>query len=514
MFGPTRDIRKSLARYAAIVAGVAAITAVLAPFQSDISILNVALIYLVFAVPISARWGLAHGLFFAMTSIVALDFFFVPPVHGLAQTEPQDLIGLSGILIVSSLTGTFLSRARGRQEAAELRGRESGLLYELSTLIVSDLGSSSTLVRLCERVQETFAANWAAVFASEGGEFPVRAATGNSFSAPGLADALAAGAASRSESPEFHSWAGGRTNLALVSLRHGGETLGVLGVQREWPALAGDAAAQRLLRAFGQVAALALYHTRLMAEVTATRALQEADVLKSALLASVSHELRTPLGSIKASITSLLEDGDDGAAADREEFLETIDHETDRLTRIVSNLLDLSRIEGGALKPVRDWFDVREFLDTVVGRLRPASTAGRVSIECPASIGGACFDYLQLAQVLTNLIENAAKFSPAGSPIRVTARRTANSLRIAVSDEGPGIPDAERERVFDRFFRGSAAASAPGSGLGLTISRGLVEAHGGRLELETAAGGGATFTVTLPVLAQLRTPAGPTEAAR
>ena len=238
MFGSSRDIRRSLTRYFGVLITVAVVTGLLAPFQTHLSILNVALIYLVFAVPISARWGLTYGLFFAMVSIVALDFFFVPPVYGLAQTEPQDLIGLAGILFVSSLTGTFLSRARGRQEAAELRGRESSLLYELSTLIVSDLGSSITLVRLCERVQETFSANWVAVFAAgSGGAFPIRAATGAPFREADLEPALVSTAGAGADAASFVPWGSSRSGVALVALRHGGTTLGVLGVQREWSGL-------------------------------------------------------------------------------------------------------------------------------------------------------------------------------------------------------------------------------------------------------------------------------------
>src|SRR5262249_54356612 len=166
---------------------------------------------------------------------------------------------------------------------------------------------------------------------------------------------------------------------------------------------------------------------------------------------------------------------------------------------LVSNLLDLSRIESGALRPDLQWLDVRELLDSVTSRLRRSLTDHELIVDADPAIGDARLDYVQTGQVLTNLIENAAKFAPAGTVIRVCARRQPDGVEFAVEDQGPGIAEEERQRVFLKFYRGAhVEGRRPGSGLGLAISKGLVEAHGGRIRVEDAPGGGASFVFWLP----------------
>ncbi|MGH2603133.1 MAG: sensor histidine kinase, partial [Dehalococcoidia bacterium] len=216
-------------------------------------------------------------------------------------------------------------------------------------------------------------------------------------------------------------------------------------------------------------------------------------------LSAVSHDLRTPLASIKASVSSLLQQDVTWDTESRHEFLTAIDEETDRLTRLVSNLLDLSRIEGGALRPDKDWYDVRELIETVAGRLERVVTAHRMVLTIAPDAGAAPFDYVQIGQVLANLIENAAKFSPPGTAITIAARRLAGEVEISVADQGPGIPTEERPRVFEKFYRIERGGGGPGgAGLGLAISKGFVEAHGGSIRIEEADGAGARFVVTLP----------------
>jgi two-component system sensor histidine kinase KdpD len=415
----------------------------------------------------------------------------------------QDLVGLAGIILLVSIIAAVLAGARGREEAAVLRSRESRLLYELSTLIISDLGSASTLTGICRRIRSTFGASSVAIFGADSGEESLLAADGLSGdSLRGETEFELVAAARVAATPAFGRSGGGRSEaVAIVPLRHAGHDLGVLRVERDWSRLRDDEAAMRLLNAFAQVAALAIHHSMLMQEVTATRVLQEADVLKSALLGAVSHELRTPLGSIKASVTSLLEPGQSWEPGVRAEFLAAIDEETDRLTNIVSNLLDLSRIEGGALQPARDWYDVSEFLETVVGRLRPTSARNRVSLQVAPGVGVANFDYVQMSQVVTNLVENALKFSPTEAPVEIEARADEETLELLVRDFGPGVAPNDRAKIFDRFYRGATSGQrVTGTGLGLTISKGIVEAHGGTLSLTKSEPCiGTTFRVTLPL---------------
>jgi two-component system sensor histidine kinase KdpD len=266
---------------------------------------------------------------------------------------------------------------------------------------------------------------------------------------------------------------------------------------------------QQTLMTFVDQAALALERARLSAEAAQATALTQSDELKSALLATVSHDLRTPLASIKASVTSLLDNSVDWDAETRHDFLEAIDEETDRLTLMVSNLLDLSRIEGGALRPRKDWYDVDELIIDVRSRLAPRIKGHSLTITVEPDLPLMRFDYVQIAQVLVNLIENAAKHTADGTPIVVTAHQIPGAIEVAVHDDGPGIPPEHQLRLFDKFYRAQAVTPAPGAGIGLAISKGLVEAHGGRIWVESETGSGTTFRFTLPLPAPTPARAGP-----
>jgi two-component system sensor histidine kinase KdpD len=224
---------------------------------------------------------------------------------------------------------------------------------------------------------------------------------------------------------------------------------------------------------------------------------RRSDEMKTALLRAVSHDLRTPLAAIKANVSGL-RDGAPYSDADRAEMLAAVEEEADRLDHLVANLLDLSRIEAGALRPRRRPEDAAELIGTVVRRLRPRLGGRIIAVDVPDDLPPVSCDFGQVDQVLSNLIENAAFHTPPETPIAIAARLEQAMVRVDVRDHGPGIPPAERERLFRPFERGRGAGRA-GSGLGLAIARGLVAAHGGRLWVEDADAGGARFSFTLPV---------------
>jgi two-component system sensor histidine kinase KdpD len=239
-----------------------------------------------------------------------------------------------------------------------------------------------------------------------------------------------------------------------------------------------------------------------MAEAASrTAALAQSDELKSALLAAVSHDLRTPLAVIKTATSSLRDPSVPWGDDERAEFIEVIDEETDRLTLMVSNLLDLSRIEGGVLRPDREWYDLPELIDDVADRLRrrAESTGHVIRVEIAPDVPLMYLDYVEIAQVLINLGENALRYAPAGTEITIRARPIGPAVQLSVQDEGPGIPPAEQARVFDKFYRVKSGEHVPGSGIGLAISKGIVETHGGRIWIESTPGAGSTFHFTLPI---------------
>jgi two-component system sensor histidine kinase KdpD len=248
--------------------------------------------------------------------------------------------------------------------------------------------------------------------------------------------------------------------------------------------------------------ALATSHLAVVARRNADRAREaevarRSDAAKSALLRAVSHDLRTPLASIKASVSGLRQSEARYSDEDRAELLAAIEEEADRLARLVADLLDASRIEAGALAPDRRPHDLGELIDGIVRRLRPILGDRPVAVAVPESLPAVPFDYAQVDRALTNLIENVAVHTPPGTGLEIRARPVGAEVRIEVTDHGPGVPPAERERLFRPFERGDPAAR--GSGLGLAIARGFAEAHGGRLWVETAPGGGARFVLALPL---------------
>ena len=226
--------------------------------------------------------------------------------------------------------------------------------------------------------------------------------------------------------------------------------------------------------------------------------LAQSDELKSALLAAVSHELRTPLATIKASSSALLNQRVTWDAESRHELLEVIDEEADRLEDVVGNLLDLSRIEGGALRPNKEWCDIEELVQDVAARLKKRTSDHPIEVCLDPDLPLFYLDYVEIAQVLVNLGDNAIKYTPDGTLVRLEARLDGEELLLVVHDDGPGLPSDELERLFEPFWRAERPGKSAGVGIGLTISRGLVEAHGGTIGVESAADTGTTFTVRLP----------------
>jgi two-component system sensor histidine kinase KdpD len=259
----------------------------------------------------------------------------------------------------------------------------------------------------------------------------------------------------------------------------------------------------RLLSAVAEQLGHAIGRARLRREATAAEVLRRADELKTALLNAVSHDLRTPLSSIIASASSLRQHDVVWTEADREEFARTIEQEALRLNGIVGNLLDLSRIEAGSLKPEKGWYDIGTLIDDVLGRMKATTSTHHINVDIAEGLPPVQFDYIEIDQVLSNLIENAVKYTPPEAEILVSARRAGEDVQIEVADRGPGIPPTALPYLFTPFYRvNGAQRRGPrpgGTGLGLAVAKGLVEAHGGRIWAGSRQGGGARFVFTLPL---------------
>ena len=251
--------------------------------------------------------------------------------------------------------------------------------------------------------------------------------------------------------------------------------------------------------------ALALERVRFLKQLSEAETVKQSDQLKSAILASVSHDLRTPLTSILAAVDNLLSTDVEWNEATRFEFYTIIKEEVDRLSRVVQNLLEMARIDSGECRPVKEWGAVSDLVADVLNRCGEVLARHQVRLDIQDALPLVRWDERLMSQVLSNLLENAGKYSPPGTEIALGIRLKDQELQISVQDQGPGIPAGELPRVFDRFFRGRATGKdRSGTGMGLSIARGFLEAHGGSLRVESSAGQGAVFTMIVPV--ETRTP--------
>jgi len=461
-----------IARYWLAVFSIALTTGALYILRDELDTPLIALLYLLPVGLSTARWGLGPGIATALCAFLTFNFFFIQPYYTLAVHRTGDVLVLVMFFIVAVVISQLVGRAQASLAAATAREREATRLYELSTALAG-LQDDQAIARIvAEQAQQTFQ--------SERVELSVAGRAG----ARPLELRLPAEPAARE--PDL-----------VVPLQ---TARGLLGKIRLWrarpPILAPE---ERLLRTFASQGALALERAWLAQAETRARVLEESDRLKSALLSSVSHELRTPLATIKAAATSLRSGEVTWESRAREDLLAAVDDEADHLNRLVGNLLDMSRIESGALRPQRQWNILAEIVGGVLARMRRATEHHRVVIDIPEELPLVPVDYVQMEQVFANLISNSLKYAPVDTTIRIGAwAQDDSSISVRVSNQGPPVPEEHLGRIFDKFYRVTAADRVTGTGLGLSICKGIIEAHGGRIWAENLPDGFA-FNFTLPL---------------
>ncbi len=434
--------------------------------------------YLVPVVISTLAWGLGPGIVAAMAAFFAFNYFFIEPRFTLSVQRPQDWLVLAAFLAIAVLVSQLLGRTRSALSAAQQREHEAMRLYEFSTALARQHTDQSIARTVAQYALDTFQADQVEVLVEASGD--------QALSSVCL--------------PPDRSAASDRPPTSVAPLLTAG---GLQGEIRLWLDRAALLPAEdRLLRTFATQSALALERARLARSETRARVAEESDRLKTALLSSVSHELRTPLAAIKAAVTSLRSGAVERQSIARDELLATIEEETDQLNTLVGNLLDMSRIEAGVLKPQRSWNDLEEIVGAALARLKQAARHHRLEIAVPEDLPLIPVDFVQIQQVFINLIGNSLKYSPEGSVIHVEAApRDPEVVVVRVINHGPPIPEQHLDRIFDKFYRVTAADRVTGTGLGLSICKGIVEAHGGRLWAENLADGLA-FSFTLPLRAK------------
>ena len=456
-------------KYLLPVVVIASTTAVFIVLRDALDTTLVALLYLIPLGMITAFWGLGPGIMSALITFLTFNYFFIVPYYTLTVHQPTDVVVLLVFLIVAVVISQLVARAQAGLAAATAREREATQLYELSTALVGSPNDHAIAQILAKQVH-----------AVAGGEYVEINITGSqsfSFQLPEIGPPT--------RPPEL-----------VVPIEAARDALGEIRLWRGAPAI--SSSERRLLQTLASQGALALERARLAQAESRAQVLEESDQLKSAILSSVSHELRTPLSTIKAAASSLRSNDVSWDSTARPELIAAIDDEADHLNMLVGNLLDMSRIESGALKPKREWNILPKIIGSVFIRMKHLTEEHQIEIDAPESLPLVPVDYVQMEQVFTNLLSNSLKYAPTRTIIRICARVENDTLHVQVSNQGPQVPHEHLERIFDKFYRITAADRVTGTGLGLSICKGIIEAHGGRIWAKNVPDGFA-FNFTLPL---------------
>lgn len=466
-------------------------------FRGRIEPTNLVMIYLV-AVVISAIYlGRGPSLIAAIAGVLAFDFFLIPPYITFAVSDTQYLLTFIALLTIGLVVSTLTARVREQAEAAIEGERRATALYSLGRDLTSARGLPQVADTIIGHISEVFGRQ-VAIFLPKDGQVTTFA-----HSPDYLPDENELGVANWVFQ---HNQPAGRGTDTLPAapvrchpLKTARGLVGVLGVR---PPDAGSALSleqRQSLLAFADQAALSIERAVLAEQARQAELLSAADKLQTALLNSISHDLRTPLVSITGALSTLEQDDRHLDEAAQRSLVHTASEEADRLNRLVGNLLDMTRLEAGALKVKRDSCDVEDLIGTAIGQMEERLSGRSVQVDVAEATPMISADFVLIVHVLSNLLDNALKYSPHDSPLEVQARLAGNDVNITVMDRGIGIPRDDLERVFDKFYRVQRPEHVTGTGLGLAICKGIIEAHGGHIWAEARPGGGTCITIALPV---------------
>jgi two-component system sensor histidine kinase KdpD len=520
-------VRRSwLVGYLAALAAVALVSLFIGLVLGQVNLANSSMLYLLAVLATAVAFGRGPAVFASVAAFLTFDFFFVEPIHQFTVSDPEEWVSLLLFMLTATVTGQLAAGQRQRAREALQREREAVVLYDVVRLM-GESELDEALVAVAERLRvELHLPALAVEFWRPTGDLE-RVGAGD----PDALRAMQVRSASpsrvlqggQSASSKEHAKPGRWVRIVpntrgsapsvpsqkidVVPIRVEDRRLGSLIMAH--PTESFDTTDNRLVSAAATQIGLALDRSRLNKEATEAEILRRTDQLRAALLNAVSHDLRTPLATIMASAGSLRQQDVAWTEEERQGFAQAIEQEAERLNRLVGNLLDLSRIEGGSLRPDKRWHDMSALVEDVVDRLSLVTKDHRLQISVAPDMPPVWLDEVEIGEAMYNLIENAAKYSPPATDISVEVRRDNRVVSVSVSDRGPGIPPAALSHLFDPFYRAIDGAQRPqGLGLGLAVVKGLVEAHGGQVVAENRAGGGARFLFTLPQTDPLREPDG------
>lgn len=464
---------------------------------------NLAAVFLLGVLLTSLRFGRWPGVFASIVSVLVFDFFFVKPYLTFAVEDVQYLFTFAVFLLIAITTSTLAARVREQSDAARERERRTQSLYRLTRQLAGASGSEFLLGMAGKQMAELFGGEVVIYLPDEHHHLQARLGRDTSVAQNPNSQGVAQWVFDHDQMAGSGTDTLPQAVATFVPLTGSQAVIGVMAIHPPEHARLRSPDQQRLLETCASQIALAL--ERDLITLDANRILMEAETerLRSSLLAGVSHDLRTPLAAISGAASVLLESSSQQDELTRRELLQSICEESHRLSRLVENLLQMTRIESRGIEVKKQWEVMEEVVGSALRRLESQLRQRRVEIDIPAYLPLIPMDGLLMEQVLINLLENAARYTPPEAAIRITAHCTANECLLEVSDSGPGLAKGEEERIFEKFYRGirsqQGAGSRHGAGLGLAICRAIVEAHRGKIRAENQPGGGARFEITLPL---------------
>jgi two-component system, OmpR family, sensor histidine kinase KdpD len=465
-----------------------------------LGVTNVALVFLTAILIGAVLHGLGPSLLACLLSMLAYNFFFLPPLYTFTIADPENVVALFFFAVVAVIASNLAARVRGQALAARTRARQTDDLYQFSRKLAVAVTLDDLLWATAHQIAMMLKVR-VVLLMPENGTITVRAG----FPPEDMLDEADLAAAKWSWEKNHIAGRGSDTlpggKWLFQPLRTGRGPLGVVGIIRDEPGPLLSPDQQRLLDALADQAALAFERVNLARDLHLARLEVETDRLRAALLTSISHDLRTPLASILGSATSLRSQDAILDTHTKEALLGTIIEESDRLNRFIGNLLDMTKLESGALKPRTGLNELSEVIGSALQRASKILVGHRVEVDLPPDLPMLALDMVLFEQVLFNLLDNAAKHAPTGSVITIDAGRDGDTVTLRIMDEGEGIPPGDVDRIFEKFYRaGGADRRRAGTGLGLAICRGFIEAMDGTITaMNRQDRRGAMFVITLPV---------------
>ncbi len=479
------------------MATVAICTGIAALMSPYFDIMEQAMIYFLGVVFTASRAGRNASLFTTFLSVAAFDFFFIPPYYTFAVSDARHFVTFIVMFMVAFVISRLTHRVQDQANAARQRERITAALYNLSRKLVHERGIEKLSFLAVKHISEVLSAHVVILVPDEWEKLRVPTTGPGTYALDEKEMSVAQWTHDHRQRSGLGTDTLSGAKALYLPLIAASKAVGVMGVLPGKSHTFFDREQLHVLEGFANQTAMAIERAFLSEEAQQALLKAETETLRNTLLSSVSHDLRTPLASITGAITTLLQKEVIFGPDQRQELLQTIHEEAEHLNQIIRNVLDMTRLEAGAIKVNKEWQPVEEIIGAVLNRLDERLRGRPVKISLPEDLPLVSFDPLLIEQVLVNLIDNAIKYTPQETPIELSAYVQDGEMIVEIEDRGAGIPAGEEEKIFDKFVRGSATGG--GIGLGLTICRAIITAHGGWIRAENRQGGGAIFRFSLPL---------------